>query len=137
LSSPVIARTPPSITIESTSVIDYSVLTDDEILLLIKTKKLAAHNLEKYLSLLRAVHIRRLLLNEHLILTNNSLLSLNSLPYEHYDYSLVINQCCENVIGYVQIPVGYAGPIRVDGKHFYIPLATTEGKNFFFKYSIL
>jgi hydroxymethylglutaryl-CoA reductase len=40
----------------------------------------------------------------------------------------VINQCCENVIGYVQVPVGYAGPLRVDDKLFYIPLATTEGK---------
>ncbi|CAF4386929.1 unnamed protein product, partial [Adineta steineri] len=49
------------------------------------------------------------------------------LPYDNYDYSLVINHCCENVIGYVQIPVGYAGPLRVDNRNFYIPMATTEG----------
>ncbi|CAF1348115.1 unnamed protein product [Adineta ricciae] len=108
-------------------VIDYSTLTDEEILELVKSKKLLAHNLEKHLSFLRAVHIRRLLLNEQLISVKNTLPSLTTLPYEHYDYSLVINQCCENVIGYVQIPVGYAGPIRVDGKNYYIPLATTEG----------
>ncbi len=113
------------------TIIDYSTFTDNEILAMVKSKKLPAHNLEKYLPLLRAVHIRRLVLNEQLISTENTLSSLDLLPYEHYDYSLVINQCCENVIGYVQLPVGYAGPLRVDGKPYYIPLATTEGKIFF------
>ncbi|CAF1503188.1 unnamed protein product [Rotaria magnacalcarata] len=110
-----------------TKIMDYSALTDDEILSLVKAKTLVAHSLEKYLPYLRAVHIRRILLNEQLISTKNTLSSLDSLPYEHYDYSLVINQCCENVIGYVQIPVGYAGPLLVDGKLYYIPMATTEG----------
>jgi hypothetical protein len=114
--------------VSTTTIIDYSILTDEEILLMIKSKTLAAHNLEKYLPLIRAVHIRRLLLEEQLKLTKNSLSSIDLLPYEHYDYSLVINQCCENVIGYVQLPVGYAGPLRVDDKCFYIPMATTEGK---------
>lgn len=114
--------------VTSTLVVDYSTLTDEEILGMVKAKKLAAHNLEKYLPLIRAVHIRRLLLDEQIKSTKNFLPALESLPYEHYDYSMVINQCCENVIGYVQIPVGYAGPLRVDEKLFYIPLATTEGK---------
>ncbi|CAF1140857.1 unnamed protein product [Adineta steineri] len=121
----------PSSTTESklipTNVVDYPTLTDEELLVLVKSKKLPAHNLEKYLPVLRAVHIRRLMLNEQLIQTENKLSSLDLLPYEHYDYSLVINQCCENVIGYVQLPIGYAGPLRVDDKYYYIPLATTEG----------
>ncbi|CAF1043296.1 unnamed protein product [Adineta steineri] len=121
----------PSSTTESklipTNVVDYPTLTDEELLVLVKSKKLPAHNLEKYLPVLRAVHIRRLMLNEQLISTENNLSSLDLLPYEHYDYSLVINQCCENVIGYVQLPIGYAGPLRVDDKYYYIPLATTEG----------
>lgn len=37
----------------------------------------------------------------------------------------------ENMFGYCQIPVGMAGPLKVNGKYandnFYIPLATTEG----------
>jgi hydroxymethylglutaryl-CoA reductase (NADPH) len=37
----------------------------------------------------------------------------------------------ENFTGVAQIPIGFAGPLHVDGEHaqgeFYIPLATTEG----------
>ncbi|HSF42857.1 MAG TPA: hydroxymethylglutaryl-CoA reductase [Thermoanaerobaculia bacterium] len=37
----------------------------------------------------------------------------------------------ENPIGAVQVPLGIAGPLRVEGEHarglFYVPLATTEG----------
>ncbi|CAF0927258.1 unnamed protein product [Rotaria sp. Silwood1] len=113
--------------LDTTTTINYSLLSDEEILSLVKTKKLSVYNLEKYLPSLKAVYIRRLVLNEQIISTKNSSFSLDLLPYEHYDYSLVINQCCENVIGYVQLPVGYAGPLCVDNKFFYIPMATTEG----------
>lgn len=37
----------------------------------------------------------------------------------------------EGFVGVAQVPLGYAGPLRVDGEHasgdFYIPMATTEG----------
>jgi hydroxymethylglutaryl-CoA reductase (NADPH) len=37
----------------------------------------------------------------------------------------------ENFIGTAQVPLGVAGPLRIDGEHakgdFYVPLATTEG----------
>lgn len=38
---------------------------------------------------------------------------------------------CENFVGVAQVPIGLAGPIRINGEHaqgeFLIPLATTEG----------
>lgn len=37
----------------------------------------------------------------------------------------------ENFMGVAQVPIGLAGPVRIDGEHargdFYIPMATTEG----------
>ena len=37
----------------------------------------------------------------------------------------------ENFIGVAQVPIGIAGPLRINGEHargdFYVPLATTEG----------
>jgi hydroxymethylglutaryl-CoA reductase (NADPH) len=37
----------------------------------------------------------------------------------------------ENFLGVAQVPIGLAGPLRIDGEHaqgeFYIPMATTEG----------
>jgi len=69
----------------------------------------------------RAVRLRRK------VVESRTTRSLDMLPYQHYDYAKVHGQCAENVIGYVPIPVGVAGPLVVDGVEYHIPLATTEG----------
>lgn len=53
--------------------------------------------------------------------------SINTIPFENYDYSKVLGSCCENIIGYVPIPLGTAGPLLIDNVYYQIPMATTEG----------
>ncbi|KAI6690693.1 hypothetical protein NL676_027521 [Syzygium grande] len=53
--------------------------------------------------------------------------SLTDLPLEGFDYESILGQCCELPVGYVQIPVGVAGPLLLDGFKYHVPMATTEG----------
>ena len=79
-------------------------------------------------SLTRAVKIRRTLVSRtKATAENSSLLDTSRLPYEDYNYENVHGACCENVVGYMPIPVGVAGPMIIDGQSFYLPMATTEG----------
>ncbi|KAI8872610.1 hypothetical protein GQ42DRAFT_132141 [Ramicandelaber brevisporus] len=94
-------------------------VSDDDIISLAKNGKIPGYALEKTLGdLTRAVKVRRALIAN----VRDSLL-----PYEGYDYSKVLGQCCENVIGYMPLPVGVAGPVRIDGEILHVPMATTEG----------
>ncbi len=47
------------------------------------------------------------------------------------DESVASTRNCENMIGVAQVPLGLAGPLKINGSSFegdfYIPLATTEG----------
>ena len=38
-----------------------------------------------------------------------------------------MDHVAKNIIGYVPIPLGLAGPLLIDGKYYQIPMATTEG----------
>lgn len=79
-------------------------------------------------SLTRAVKIRRVLVSRTPATAETSnLLESSKLPYLNYNYENVHGACCENVIGYMPIPVGVAGPLIIDGQHYYLPMATTEG----------
>ncbi|KAH7850000.1 hypothetical protein Vadar_026370 [Vaccinium darrowii] len=53
--------------------------------------------------------------------------SLAGLPLDGFDYESILGQCCEMPVGYIQIPVGIAGPLLLDGKEYSVPMATTEG----------
>lgn len=52
---------------------------------------------------------------------------LDGLPLDGFDYGSILRQCCEFPVGYVQIPVGVAGPLLLDGFQIMVPMATTEG----------
>jgi NADP-dependent 3-hydroxy-3-methylglutaryl-CoA reductase len=131
-------------------------LTDEEILALSKAGKIPAYGLEKALGgenvvgdgwdgpvgreYVRAVRIRRGLVEptrpvdksekarEEFDLEFKTVpLGETEVPFENYDYTKVFGACCENVVGYVPIPLGIAGPLHIDGKMVPIPMATAEG----------
>ncbi|XP_074064517.1 3-hydroxy-3-methylglutaryl-Coenzyme A reductase isoform X1 [Macrotis lagotis] len=99
-------------------------LSDTEIIRLVNAKHIPAYKLETLMETHeRGVSIRRQMLSKKLPEPS----SLEYLPYRDYNYSLVMGACCENVIGYMPVPVGVAGPLYLDGKEFQVPMATTEG----------
>lgn len=115
-------------------------MSNDEILSLIIEGKIPAYSLEKVCeSPERGVEIRRQYINS-LIESNNDNNNnpqdpssssgssyLTDLPYKGMDYSKVYGVCCENVIGYVPVPVGVVGPYLLNEKSVVVPMATTEG----------
>ena len=103
-------------------------LSEEEVIKLIEYKRLAAYQLEKALGdSERGVLVRRLLLSKKQANLKGSVRHFDNLPYRGYDYDSVLGACCENVIGYMPIPVGVAGPLLLDGNEFHVPMATTEG----------
>uniref|UniRef100_A0A8C1LNX9 3-hydroxy-3-methylglutaryl coenzyme A reductase n=1 Tax=Cyprinus carpio TaxID=7962 RepID=A0A8C1LNX9_CYPCA len=99
-------------------------LSDEEVIVLVNSKHIPAYKLEAMMeSPERGVMIRRKMLSPKFPEPT----ALTCLPYKDYDYSKVMGTCCENVIGYMPVPVGVAGPLLLDGKQFQVPMATTEG----------
>lgn len=103
-------------------------LTDQEILLLVENRKIRDYELEKILDdPERGVKIRRIFISKK-IKNSDAMLKI---PYTKYDYSLVMGACCENVIGYMPVPLGIAGPLLLDDHPYQIPMATSEGTHTF------
>ena len=101
-----------------------NLLSDEEIQQLVKAKHIPAYKLETALGdHQRGIAVRRQILEKQL----GGTITLKTLPYKHYDFSLVTGACCENVIGYMPLPVGYAGPLLLDDKSYHVPMSTTEG----------
>ncbi|VDO04862.1 unnamed protein product [Rodentolepis nana] len=101
-----------------------SAMSDAEILRMVSEGRLKTRELETAVkSLPRAVSLRRQDLASRLA----NPLAVNDIPYINYDYRAVMGQCCEEVIGYIPIPLGKVGPLLLDGKEHYVPMATTEG----------
>jgi hydroxymethylglutaryl-CoA reductase (NADPH) len=100
-------------------------LSDEEVILLVEKGKVAPYALEKALkNLERAVRVRRAVISRASL---TQTLEASALPMADYDYKAIIGACCENVIGYMPLPVGVAGPLNIDGQLLHIPMATTEG----------
>ena len=83
------------------------------------------HELESELSIEDAAQVRKAYLEYK---TGKSFTSLSKY---NFDLKNIYKRNCENVIGGVSIPVGIAGPIRVNGQNsngeYFVPIATTEG----------
>nr|CAE00496.2 hydroxymethylglutaryl-CoA reductase [Rhizomucor miehei] len=100
-------------------------LNDEEIIQLVNAGKIASYALEKMLGdMQRAVSIRRALISRASVTRT---LETSLLPLKDYHYEKVFGACCENVIGYMPLPLGVAGPLNIDGIPTHIPMATTEG----------
>jgi hydroxymethylglutaryl-CoA reductase (NADPH) len=104
-------------------------LTDEEAIELSLQGKIPGYSLERSLKdTTRAVKIRRAIISRTPATAEiTGLLESSALPYEHYNFDRVLGACCENVIGYLPLPLGVAGPIVIDGQSFFLPMATTEG----------
>uniref|UniRef100_A0A2P2JIG8 3-hydroxy-3-methylglutaryl coenzyme A reductase n=1 Tax=Rhizophora mucronata TaxID=61149 RepID=A0A2P2JIG8_RHIMU len=120
---PPIAAQPPKLARPEAPIITpLATEEDEEIVKSVVAGAIPSYSLETKLGdCRRAAMIRRVALQR---VTGRS---LEGLPLEGLDYDSILGQCCEMPVGYVQIPVGIAGPLLLDGFEYSIPMATTEG----------
>jgi hydroxymethylglutaryl-CoA reductase (NADPH) len=112
----------PKLPNHETIITPLASVEDEEIIKSVTEGTLPSYSLETKLGdCKRAAVIRR----EALQRTTGR--SLEGLPIEGFDYDSILGQCCEMPVGYVQIPVGIAGPLSLNGMEFMVPMATTEG----------
>ncbi len=98
---------------------------DRKLLEKLKNCEVSFHEIDKTLDAGAAIELRRAAISE-----------LTGINFKHidkfsFDVENVTKRNIENMIGAVQVPLGVAGPLRVNGEYangdYYIPLATTEG----------
>ena len=73
---------------------------------------------------------REVIKKRRAFIEHQSGVKLNHILHHSFDPHLAKGNC-ENFVGVAQVPIGFAGPLRVRGEHadgeFLIPLATSEG----------
>lgn len=91
----------------------------------LKDGTLKIYELEKELMPIDAIRVRRGFIEQE---TGTK---LENLGIFSIDVDRVTKRNCENMIGTVQVPVGVAGPVLINGScasgKYWLPLATTEG----------
>ena len=91
----------------------------------LRAGSLRLYELEKQIAPVDAVRVRRRFIEHETgtMLENIGIFSI--------DVDRAATRNCENMIGAVQVPVGVAGPLAINGEYakgsFWLPLATTEG----------
>ncbi len=99
----------------------------EELVEKVASGEIKLHQVEKYTDGDKklATEIRRRALEKKLGV------KLEDIGHYSIDPNRLIGKNIENMIGVVQIPMGVAGPLKINGEYakgeFYIPLATTEG----------
>ncbi|MDE1768682.1 MAG: hydroxymethylglutaryl-CoA reductase (NADPH) [Candidatus Micrarchaeota archaeon] len=100
-------------------------LSNEEILKKIANKEMPIYQIENFTDPDSAVKIRRSVIEQH------SKVKLEHIGTTAFDYARIMGRNAENVIGTVSIPLGVAGPLKINGEfakdEFYVPMATTEG----------
>ncbi len=96
---------------------------DSQLLKELRSGTVSFHEVGKMLDTSAAIELRR-----------NAVSELTGTEFRHITHFLFDAGKAakiENMIGAVQVPLGVAGPLRVNGEYadgdYYIPLATTEG----------
>ncbi|GBF36238.1 MAG TPA: hydroxymethylglutaryl-CoA reductase (NADPH) [Methanothermococcus okinawensis] len=96
-----------------------------EIIEKLKKGEIKPYQLEEMMDPRDAVEVRRKYIEE---VTG---VKLKHVGRYSIDEKEAIKKNIENMIGAIQIPLGFAGPLKINGKYakgeFYIPLSTTEG----------
>eukprot|EP00965_Chrysotila_dentata_P244924 6206246-Pleurochrysis_carterae.AAC.6 len=110
---------------------EKAVASDAEVMSQLLSGQLSHHRLESELKdPERAVRVRRLFLETQAASEGRST-AVGQLPINRLDgqqfYTSVLGSNCENVVGFVPLPVGVVGPLLLDGQSLTVPLATTEG----------
>ena len=98
---------------------------DEMIFSKLRDGTLKIYELEKELGPLDAIRVRRE------FIAQESGTPLENIGIFSIDVDRVVKRNCENMIGAIQVPLGVAGPVLVNGEYargsFWLPLATTEG----------
>ncbi len=99
---------------------------EEEIITKLLNGELKLYEIDKFTENTReAVDIRRKFIEE------KSKVHLENIAHYSLNMEEALKRNIENPIGTIQIPVGLAGPLKINGEHaqgeFYVPLATSEG----------